>query len=148
MTLIPAIDFGGLTNYQQILGETPVNIQGKQVVVQPHCDCSTVARELQLIWSEVANTKLSSILQNDLESVVKSVQKVFSKGAALWFWQVPPEHRVIVILNDVLAKTGRYYVRCFGHGEWTEAQKMKVHNEIKTQTLKNEQRHRKMDWTL
>ena len=121
----PAIDFGGLTNYQQILGETPVNIQGKQVVVQPHCDCSTVARELQKIWAEVANTQLPSILQNDLESVVKSVQKVFSKGAALRFWQVPPEHRVIVTLNNVLAETRRYYVRCFAHGKWTEALKCK-----------------------
>ena len=70
--------------------------------------------------------------QNTLESVVKSVQKYSVRMQHFGFWQVPPEHRVIVPLNDVLAKTGMYYVRCFGHGEWTEAQKMKVHNEIKT----------------
>ena len=42
----PAIDFEGLINCQQKLFQTPGFIQGKQVVVQLHCDCSTVAREL------------------------------------------------------------------------------------------------------
>ena len=86
---------------------------------------SFIAIGTSKIWTEVANKQLPETLQNDLESVVKSIQKVFSKGAALRFWQVPPEHRVIVTLNNVLAETRRYYVRCFAHGKWTEALKCK-----------------------
>lgn len=113
----PGIDLGGLTNYQQKLGEKPVFVAEKQIIVRPGCDSMAVAKELYIMWAQVAQKQFPKELREDLERAITSVQAVFKTGAVLRFWQVPPEHRVIVTSNDVRALTGKYYVRCFGKGE-------------------------------
>ena len=79
MTLIPAIDFGGLTNYQQKVGQKAAFVQGKDVVVCPNDDCSAVAKELHTNWVTVANKQLPHALCDDWEQVVKSVQEVLGR---------------------------------------------------------------------
>merc|ERR1712150_101000 len=110
----PAIDVGGLTNCRQKLGGKVPDFESEEVRVSASDQPQDAANQLFLSWNAVAPKKLPDRLKNEFTQVVESIQKAFPEGVVLRFLRLPVEHRVLVASQDVMDKTGNYYVRLFG----------------------------------
>ena len=109
----PALDFGGLTNYKQKVGEKGIFI-GKTITVKKSSDITKYADTIYNEWKRCSQTKkfyggIKSKLNKFLRSVCNDEYKQFK----IRFVKLPPRHRVVVSVDDIIQLTGVYYERTF-----------------------------------
>ena len=108
--LHPACDIGGLTNYRQKVGAAGQFV-GDGIPWPPDVadDAATrmMARSLKARWCEVAGRPLPESLADNLVRWLSSLTEALPEGCVLRFHALPPEHRVMALPSDVVARTGR-----------------------------------------
>ena len=135
--LHPAIDFGGLTNYRQVLGkrakflkESPIRLgynKPKKI--------NNVVNRLYKLWKKNSNKKIFyGKVKANLKKVILSIykNKILNKGdyINLRFYKLPNEKIKVMRSGLVIDKTGHYYNRLFNGDDNKYASDMKLRNLI------------------
>ena len=115
----PACDLGGLTNYKQMLGQEAEH-QGDVVEVHKTSQLADCAKLIFQQWEELAGKEFRESFEADLKVWLVSALMAFQTGIQLRFLVLPNEHRIVATAEDVRARTGRYFTRCFSGEDFAE----------------------------
>ena len=127
----PALDFGGLTNVIQSVGESLefVDAGASPICVTATCNIPEVCKSMHTAWLEHSGKSRfigERNLKKECQRWVTSVVALLRDGAGtdshagvgrvahLRFFRLPLETRLIVASDDVKKHVGRYYLRQFG----------------------------------
>eukprot|EP00435_Cladocopium_sp_Y103_P060664 s2934_g22.t1 len=108
----PACDLGGLTNYKQMLGKEAEH-QGEVLEVHKASQLADCAKMVFKQWAELAGKEFPESFEADLKAWLVSALMAFQTGIQLRFLALPSEHRIVATAEDVRARTGKYFTRCF-----------------------------------
>lgn len=110
--LHPACDLGGLTNYKQMLGKEAEH-QGEVLEVHKTSQLADCAKLVFQQWAELVGKEFPESFEADLKAWLVSALMAFQTGIQLRFLVLPNEHRIVATAEDVRARTGKYFTRCF-----------------------------------
>ena len=109
----PALDFGGLTNYKQTIGEKGTFI-GKTITIKKSTDITNYTNSIYNEWKRCSQTnKFYGGIKSKLTKFLRSVCNDEYKQFKVRFVKLPPRHRVVVSVDDIIQLTGVYYERTF-----------------------------------
>ena len=109
----PALDFGGLTNYKQTIGEKGTFI-GKTITIKKSTDITNYIDSIYNEWKRCSQTnKFYGGIKSKLTKFLRSVCNDEYKQFKVRFVKLPPRHRVVVSVDDIIQLTGVYYERTF-----------------------------------
>ena len=113
----PALDFGGLTNYKQTIGEKN-EFKSKKYKIEKSTDITEQLNEIYNTWKKYNNkNKLYGNMKVKLNKFLRSSFKYLETSEYtsmnICFIKLPEVHRVLVSSEDIKEFTGKYYERIF-----------------------------------
>lgn len=113
----PGLDFGGLTNYKQTIGEKN-EFQYKKYKIEKSTDITKQLNEIYNTWKKYnkkdkfygnIKVKMNKFLRSSFKYLQSSEYSIMN----ICFIKLPEVHRVLVSSEDIKKLTGVYYERIF-----------------------------------
>ena len=113
----PALDFGGLSNYKQNLGEKD-KLKPRKFNLKTKTEVESNLDEIYNTWKKYNNknrlyANMKEKLRKFLHSAVSFLNKSDYSSINIRYFKLPDSHRVITTSDDIKKLTGNYYKRIY-----------------------------------